>query len=83
MSAAAKPPGVGGELEVASALLQQPLEMVRAETVDLDVPARAEIVIEGTIHPGAYRQEGPFAEWPGYYTESGPKPYIRVVPQPS
>ena len=71
-------PGIGGEYAEAGALLGEPVELVKCETSDLMVPARAEIVIEGTIHPGAYRQEGPFAEWPGYYTESGPKPYIRV-----
>ena len=45
------PPGMGGELEVAGGLLQQPFEIVPAETVDLEVPARAEIVIEGVLDP--------------------------------
>ena len=54
------PPGMGGELEVAGGLLQQPLEMVPAETVDLEVPARAEIVIEGVLDtsPENLREEG-------------------------
>ncbi|MBX5489679.1 MAG: UbiD family decarboxylase [Chloroflexi bacterium] len=72
-------PGIGGEYEEAGALLQEPIELVKCETSDLLVPARAEIVIEGVIEPGAYKQEGPFAEWPGYYTEQGPKPYIKVT----
>ena len=57
------PPGMGGELEVAGGLLQQTLEMVPAETVDLEVPARAEIVIEGVLDtsPENLREEGPFA----------------------
>ena len=50
------------------------VELVKCETSDLLVPARAEIVIEGVIEPGDYAEEGPFAEWPGYYTEHGPKP---------
>lgn len=72
-------PGMGGEYEEAGALLQEPIELVKCETSDLLVPARAEIVIEGVIEPGEYKDEGPFAEWPGYYTEMGPKPYIRVT----
>ncbi len=72
-------PGIGGEYAEAGALLGEPVELVKCETSDLMVPARAEIVIEGVIEPGEYQEEGPFAEWPGYYTESGPKPYIKVT----
>lgn len=72
-------PGIGGEYEEAGALLGEPLELVRCETSDLLVPARAEIVIEGVIKPGDYAEEGPFAEWPGHYTEQGPKPVITVT----
>ncbi len=72
-------PGIGGEYAEAGALLGEPVEIVKCETSDLMVPARAEIVIEGVIEPGEYQEEGPFAEWPGYYTESGPKPYIKVT----
>jgi 2,5-furandicarboxylate decarboxylase 1 len=46
---------------------------------DLPVPARAEIVIEGVIPPNLRAHEGPFAEWPSHYTESGPKPYVKVT----
>ena len=42
------------------------------------MPARAEIVIEGVIPPNLRAHEGPFAEWPSHYTESGPKPYVKV-----
>jgi 2,5-furandicarboxylate decarboxylase 1 len=74
------PPGMGGELEVAGGLMQQPLEVVRAETLDLDVPARAEIVIEGIVEtdPDSYQQEGPFGEYPKYYTGSGRQPVFKV-----
>ena len=56
-------------------LLQQPLEMVPAETVDLEVQARAEIVIEGVLDtsPENLREEGPFGEYPRYYTGVGPR----------
>ena len=75
------PPGMGGELEVAGGLLQQPLEVVPAETVDLEVPARAEIVIEGVLdtNPENMREEGPFGEYPRYYTGVGPYPVIKVT----
>lgn len=79
MGTVSRIPGMGGEYEEAGALLQEPLELVKCETNDLLVPARAEIVVEGVIEPGAYAEEGPFAEWPGYYTESGPKPFIKVT----
>src|SRR5207237_849628 len=71
----------GGELEVAGGLLQQPLEVVPAETVDLEVPARAEIVIEGVLDtsPENMREEGPFGEYPRYYTGVGPYPVIKVT----
>ena len=54
------------ELSVIGGLLQEPLEVVRGETVDIPVPARAEIVIEGEIPPGVREPEGPFSEFTGY-----------------
>lgn len=79
MAAVAKVPGLGGELEVAGAFLREPLEMVKAETVDLLVPARAEIVIEGVVPPHERHYEGPFGEWPHYYYKEGPQPFINVT----
>ena len=58
------------ELEIAGGLLGEPLEMVQAETVDLQVPARAEIIIEGVIErpaDGPRAKDGPFAEYTWYY----------------
>ena len=81
MSAVSRLAGTGGEMEVCGGLLGEPLEVVAAETVDLLVPARAEIVIEGLVDtdPDALKQEGPFGEYPGYYTGSGPMPWIRIT----
>lgn len=75
------PPGIGGELEVAGALMGSSLEMVPAETVDLEVPARAEIVIEGILDtdPSTYKEEGPFGEYPRYYTGTGKQPVLKVT----
>jgi 2,5-furandicarboxylate decarboxylase 1 len=78
MGAVCRIPGVGGEFDAAGGLLGESVETTRAETCDLPVPARAEIVIEGEVLPHERKQEGPFGEWPGHYTEQGPKPVIRV-----
>ncbi len=71
--------GIGGELEIMGGLMGESVEVVPGETVDLPIPAQAEIVIEGKIYPGNVRDEGPFGEWPRYYTGSGDRPYIKVT----
>ncbi len=80
--AAASPdphPGAS-EYDIAGGLRQQPVELVKCETSDLEVPAPAEIVIEGTISPdpATFEMEGPFGEWRGFYGEARPRPVIRV-----
>jgi len=55
------------ELEVMGGFLGAPLRVTPAETVDLPVPADAEIVIEGTIDPRNMVTDAPFSEWTGYY----------------
>ena len=50
------------ELVLAGGLRGEAVEVVRAETVDLDVPATAEIIIEGRVLPHVREQEGPFGE---------------------
>jgi 2,5-furandicarboxylate decarboxylase 1 len=81
MAAVSQLAGIGGELEACGGLLGEPLEMVDAETVDLMVPARAEIIIEGVIdtNPKALRREGPFGEYPRYYTGVGSAPYVKIT----
>ena len=79
LAAVSRRTGIGGEYEEAGALLGEPLELVPAETVDLPVPARAEIIIEGKLSPGERVWEGPFAEWPGTYVAEGEKPFIKVT----
>ncbi|WP_019908488.1 UbiD family decarboxylase [Paenibacillus sp. HW567] len=64
------------KLEVASALLGTPLEVVRCKTVDLEVLAEAEVVFEGRILPRVREPEGPFGELGGYY---GPRTEQPVV----
>src|SRR6266545_2057292 len=55
------------EYEVMGGLLQEPLEVVRAKTVDVMVPASAEVVFEGRILPGERLPEGPYGEFTWYY----------------
>ncbi|MBI2953473.1 MAG: UbiD family decarboxylase [Chloroflexi bacterium] len=59
------PVGVS-ESGVIGALQGKPVEVVKCETVDLEVPASAEIVIEGYMPPHERREEGPFGEYTGY-----------------
>lgn len=53
-------------------------ELVPARTVPLMVPARAEMVIEGWVHPGEVAPEGPFGDHTGYYNAVEPFPVMRV-----
>jgi 2,5-furandicarboxylate decarboxylase 1 len=55
------------KMAIAGALRGAPVEMIRGETVDVEVPARAEIIIEGRVLPGVRELEGPFGENTGYY----------------
>src|SRR5258705_11515506 len=54
------------ELSVAGGLAGEPIHVVKAKTVDLLVPAEAEIIIEGTVDPAYLEPEGPFGESHGY-----------------
>lgn len=77
-SQASTPFGVD-ELEVSSALREEPLPLVRCETVDIDVPAHAEIVIEARILPHEREPEGPFGEFPKYYGPRSDKEVVQVT----
>src|SRR6266498_899830 len=63
----AKVPHGVDELAIAGGILGEPVRTARCRTVDLEVPADAEIVIEGRILPGESVLEGPFGEFTGYY----------------
>ena len=56
------------ELMIAGFLRGKPVEIVKCETVDLEVPAHAEIVLEGYVELGELRAEGPFGDHTGFYT---------------
>jgi UbiD family decarboxylase len=55
------------EWEMAGALRQRPLELVKCETNDLEVPANSEIILEGEVSFTDMKKEGPFGEHTGYY----------------
>ena len=59
------------ELAIAGGLLEDPIRLVKCETCDLEVPAEAEIVIEGEILPHEMTEEGPFGEVTGGYAMEG------------
>jgi 4-hydroxy-3-polyprenylbenzoate decarboxylase len=61
------PPDVE-EYLIAGFLRQKPVELVRCETVDLEVPASAEIILEGHVHLDELRTEGPFGDHTGFYS---------------
>ncbi len=66
------------EYEMAGALRGEPAEIIRAETVDLMVPAGAEVVLEGEIVPRKRTIEGPFGEYPGFYSATMKQAEIRI-----
>jgi 2,5-furandicarboxylate decarboxylase 1 len=65
-AATSLPPGED-ELALAGALRAEPVRLVRAVTVDLDVPADAEIVLEGYVRAGIREPEGPFGDFLQFY----------------
>ncbi len=56
------------ELDAAGGIMGHPVELTDAEFVSLPIPARAEIVIEGLVHPGVAQTEGPLGEFHGFYS---------------
>ena len=55
------------EFALAGSLRGEALELVRCESIDVDVPAHAEYVLEGMILPDTKEPEGPIGDWLGYY----------------
>ena len=57
----------------------KPVELVKCETIDVDVPANAEIVIEGVFEPFEFDQQGAFASFNGFYDEARRRPVFKVT----
>jgi 4-hydroxy-3-polyprenylbenzoate decarboxylase len=60
-------------------LRRDPVELVTCKTVDLEVPANAEIVLEGYVEIGEMRTEGPFGDHTGFYSLEGQYPVFHVT----
>jgi 4-hydroxy-3-polyprenylbenzoate decarboxylase len=67
------------EYIIAGFLRQAPVELVQCETVDLQVPAHAEIVLEGYVQLGEMRAEGPFGDHTGFYTLPDDYPVFHIT----
>lgn len=80
MTAAMAAPYGTSEYELAGAFRGAPLDVVELPGTGLPVPAGAEIVLEGRIPPldQDSAHEGPFGEWPGYYSHQGAEPVMTV-----
>jgi 4-hydroxy-3-polyprenylbenzoate decarboxylase len=66
------------EMMFAGFLRREPVEMVTCETNDLEVPANAEIVLEGYVSLNEMRTEGPFGDHTGFYSLEGEYPVFHI-----
>ena len=67
------------EYVIAGFLRQKPVELVKCETVDLEVPAHAEIILEGYVQLDELRTEGPFGDHTGFYTMEEEYPVFHIT----
>ncbi|MCL4459518.1 MAG: menaquinone biosynthesis decarboxylase [Chloroflexi bacterium] len=72
------PPGID-ELLFAGFLRGEAVEMVKCKVLDLEVPAQAEIILEGYVDPGERRTEGPFGDHTGYYSPAAEYPVFHLL----
>jgi len=78
LSAVAALPEGMDEIAFSGILAGGPCPMVRARTLAMDVPANAEMILEGTVAPGERRLEGPFGDHFGHYSHAAEFPVFRV-----
>ena len=67
------------EYHVAGGLRGAPVRLTKCESIDVEVPAAAEIVIEGVTIPGERVADGPYGEYPGCYSEAKQAPVLKVT----
>ena len=67
------------EFLLAGFIRKKSVPLVKCKTVDLEVPANAEIVLEGYIDPSEMRLEGPFGDHTGYYSQDGDFPVVHLT----
>lgn len=78
-SAACPLPAGLDELMMAGFLRKEPVELVKCKTVDLEVPAESEIILEGYVQEGEMRTEGPFGDHTGFYSRAKEFPVFHVT----
>jgi 2,5-furandicarboxylate decarboxylase 1 len=74
----AQVPDTTDDWTIAGGLRGEPVELVRCKTVDLEVPATAEVVIEFEVDQNQEVMEGPLGEYTGYYTPASEKPIAHI-----
>lgn len=79
LSACASLPYEASELAMAAQIRGEPIAMRRCKTIDLEVPASVDIVVEGRFLPHTKRPEGPFGEFMGNYVEVGDNHVFEVT----
>lgn len=79
LAAACGPARDVDEMEIAGGLRGEPVEMVKCKTVDLEVPAYAEMVLEGYIVPGEMEEEGPFGDFMEFYVPVMPNNIFHIT----
>lgn len=67
------------EMLFAGFLRKEPVELVRCKTVDIEVPAHAEVILEGYVAPDELRLEGPFGDHTGYYSLADEYPVFHLT----
>ena len=67
------------EFAIAGLIREEPVELVKCKTINLEVPAHAEYILEGYVTPGELRPEGPFGDHTGYYSPAEDYPVFHVT----
>ena len=67
------------EMILAGFIRKKPVRMVRCLTIDMEVPAETEFILEGYVDPGEFRREGPFGDHTGYYSLADDYPVFHVT----
>jgi 4-hydroxy-3-polyprenylbenzoate decarboxylase len=67
------------EMMFSGFLRKEPVELVRCRTIDIEVPAHAEVILEGYVDPDEQRVEGPFGDHTGYYSLADRYPVFHVT----
>jgi 2,5-furandicarboxylate decarboxylase 1 len=79
LASQAKVPHDVDKMAIAGGLKGSPIELVKCETIDIEVPKGCEVVIEGQLLPNSQELEGPFGEVTGVYSGTTKSPSIRIT----